>query len=516
MESQDQLEPEPIKESTTLEGEWSLGPNYQILKELGHGSYGRVYEAVDTRNGKRVAIKKFIRALSHPQLAQYCLREVEIMAKIVHPNIVKMHDIIHSNHSVYIVMDHMPFDLKKLIYSDTYLDHDQVKALMYEIMISINYLHSSKLVHRDVKPGNILAAPDCSAKLCDFGLARSICGLKITAFDFDEIYRREFAESNEHNLVADITGMADTEEKPEDLDEHVMVNTKLAMPGYFDVNMKQVKRTDKVPELIKLKPKLKSIKQEGILKTGSLGSMAVKQAEEQKGGTALPLKAMARREEFIKTMKQDPLMEREMTTHIASRWYRAPEVILLEKVYCGPVDIWGVGCVFAELLEMIKENKPASKDRTPLFPGTCCFPLSPQLKQGNEGEVEYFQQGEQLITICKLLGTPSEADIAFITDPGAKHYVSLLPKCPGVRLNELYPNCTEDELDLLNKMLAFNPFGRITAKEALRHSYFKSIRNKAKEAEGVAIPLSTKVPDTISIQNLKEYCETLQIHDNDC
>jgi serine/threonine protein kinase len=72
----------------------------------------------------------------------------------------------------------------------------------------------------------------------------------------------------------------------------------------------------------------------------------------------------------------------------------------------------------------------------------------------------------------------------------------------------MYPDCTPEEIDLLKELLRFNPFERITSKQALRHSYFKDIRCKARETEGPPLALTTKVPDTISIQQLKEYCET--------
>lgn len=70
-------------------------------------------------------------------------------------------------------------------------------------------------------------------------------------------------------------------------------------------------------------------------------------------------------------------MKRELTGHVVTRWYRAPELILLEKDYGEAIDIWSVGCIFAELLTMMKENVPNSLDRKPLFPGNSCFPLSP-------------------------------------------------------------------------------------------------------------------------------------------
>jgi len=60
-------------------------------------------------------------------------------------------------------------------------------------------------------------------------------------------------------------------------------------------------------------------------------------------------------------------MKRELTGHVVTRWYRAPEIILLEKDYGPAIDIWSVGCIFAELLSMMKESAPTYLDRQPLF-----------------------------------------------------------------------------------------------------------------------------------------------------
>jgi mitogen-activated protein kinase 1/3 len=70
-------------------------------------------------------------------------------------------------------------------------------------------------------------------------------------------------------------------------------------------------------------------------------------------------------------------MKRELTDHVVTRWYRAPEIILLEKDYGPAIDIWSIGCIFAELLNTMKQHAPTFMDRKPLFPGKSCFPLSP-------------------------------------------------------------------------------------------------------------------------------------------
>lgn len=67
-----------------------------------------------------------------------------------------------------------------------------------------------------------------------------------------------------------------------------------------------------------------------------------------------------------------------------TRWYRAPEVILLLEYYTQAIDVWAVGCIFAELLSMMKENFATVFERQPLFPGHSCFPLSPGAKGDDE------------------------------------------------------------------------------------------------------------------------------------
>ena len=482
--------------------------SYHVLKIAGEGAYAKVYEAVDAKSNKKFAIKEFINALTTPKLAQCCLREIEIVAQGKHSNVVKLYGLAKSERSVYMVMDYMPTDLRTLIRSPTYFDHAQVKKIMYEILLALNYMHSSRIVHRDIKPGNILFSMDetpkitFQVKVCDFGLARSISGLK-NCFDFDQIYRKEFALSNEQNGVI---GGAEPNERPEDedLDEHVTVGEARSIEGHFGVFQKAHMESDSSGPISL--PKSKSYGR------GPGQPSQADNAKEAGEETKLMLKpsvsVTVRRNQFFKDIKQDPTTERELTSHIASRWYRAPEVILLEKAYSTSIDMWSGGCVFAELLQMINGNRAGYKDRRPLFPGTSCFPLSPQIKQGTKGEIEYFHSGDQLITICRMLGTPPEDSLTFVTDIGARQYLQMFPRCDKKDVSEMFPECTEEELDLLQKMLSFDPFQRITAKEALRHSYFKTVRCKERETEeGVPIVISAALEGEAAIKKLAERCK---------
>ena len=72
-------------------------------------------------------------------------------------------------------------------------------------------------------------------------------------------------------------------------------------------------------------------------------------------------------------------MRKQLTTHVVTRWYRPPEVILMSHYYSYSVDIWSVGCIFAELLGMMEENFANFTERKPLFPGLSCTTLSPAM-----------------------------------------------------------------------------------------------------------------------------------------
>lgn len=94
-------------------------------------------------------------------------------------------------------------------------------------------------------------------------------------------------------------------------------------------------------------------------------------------GSASPLDRKLMSDLLIKTKNERKKIVRELSDHVVTRYYRAPEIILLEKDYGAPVDMWSVGCVFAELLGTMVESAPTFLDRKPLFPGQSCFPLSP-------------------------------------------------------------------------------------------------------------------------------------------
>jgi mitogen-activated protein kinase 1/3 len=131
-----------------------------------------------------------------------------------------------------------------------------------------------------------------------------------------------------------------------------------------------------------------------------------------------------------------------LTEYVATRWYRAPEIMLNSKGYNKSIDVWSVGCILAEMLN----NKP-------LFPGK-----------------HYL---DQLNHILNIIGSPSDEDLNCIQNDRARLYLVNLARKPKVPFERMFPNADPLALDLLEKMLTFNPNKRITVEEALAHEYLK-------------------------------------------
>ena len=185
--------------------------------------------------------------------------------------------------------------------------------------------------------------------------------------------------------------------------------------------------------------------------------------------------------QLIRTKDLRMNMKRELTGHVVTRWYRAPELILLEKDYGPAIDIWSAGCIFAELLSMMKEHAPTYLDRKPLFPGSSCFPLSPDHKAEKKHGFPHSST-DQLNVIFDVIGTPSEEEASFVTDAKAIEYLKTFTTRTRVDFRDLYPAATKDAIDLLNRMLVFNPYFRITVNDAIANPFFESVRDRAKEA----------------------------------
>lgn len=205
-------------------------------------------------------------------------------------------------------------------------------------------------------------------------------------------------------------------------------------------------------------------------------------------------------------MQKTPLT-RQLTKHVVTRWYRAPELILIQP-YTTAVDIWSMGCIFAELLSMQEGSVPGYQDRTPLFPGGACYPLS--------GDTDSEERLDQLNVIFGVIGTPSKEEIAEVGN--SNEYLKKLKHIKAKSLKDIYPAADPNALDLLHNMLKFNPKQRCTAGEALQHKFFSGVRREEMETS-VDKPMESPVflnEQEIDIEILKQktYEEVLWFRDN--
>ncbi|XP_061837714.1 mitogen-activated protein kinase 1 isoform X1 [Nerophis lumbriciformis] len=318
---------------------FDVGPRYSNLSYIGEGAYGMVCSAYERDKKIRVAIKK-ISPFEHQTYCQRTLREIKILLRFKHENIIGINDIIRTPtmeqmKDVYIVQDLMETDLYKLLKTQ-HLSNDHICYFLYQILRGLKYIHSANVLHRDLKPSNLLLNTTCDLKVLLVARCRAATFSFSSAFSFPQIC--DFGLARVADPDHDHTGF--------------------------------------------------------------------------------------------------------LTEYVATRWYRAPEIMLNSKGYTKSIDIWSVGCILAEMLS----NRP-------IFPGK-----------------HYL---DQLNHILGILGSPSQEDLNCIINIKARNYLLSLPVRCKVPWNRLFPNADTKALDLLDKMLTFNPHKRIEVEEALAHPYLE-------------------------------------------
>ncbi|KAK9720815.1 mitogen activated protein kinase [Basidiobolus ranarum] len=301
---------------------------YRYVRELGKGAYGLVRLAKCLTTGEEVAVKKVTKIFEKKLLAKRALRELKLLRHFNgHENIISVYNMELLDptkfQEIYLIQELMEADLHQIIRSKQALTNSHYQYFIYQICRGLKYIHSANVLHRDLKPGNLLVNRDCELKICDFGLARG----------------------------------------------------------------------------------------------------------------------------FVDATKNDTGF---MTEYVATRYYRAPEIMLSNQSYTKAIDLWSVGCILAELL-----------GGRPLFKGR-----------------DYVDQLNQILGI---LGTPEDEVLEGMGSERARMYIRSLPKMTRIPFTQLYPNATPMALDLLGKFLEFDPKKRITVEEALAHPYLKAYHNPDNE-----------------------------------
>lgn len=277
------------------------------------GTYGVVYKARDIKNNNRVVALKKIRLEAEDEgVPSTAIREISLLKEMRDENVLSLLNIVHTDgHKLYLVCEFLDMDLKKYmenIPAGVGLGADMIKRFMVQLVKGTMYCHSHRILHRDLKPQNLLIDKEGNLKVADFGLARAF---------------------------------------------------------------------------------------------------------------GVPL--------------------RSYTHEVVTLWYRAPEILLGSRQYSTGIDMWSVGCIFAEMIT-----------RKPLFPG--------------DSEID------EIFKIFRILGTPNEDSWPGVTT--LPNFKATFPKWVRKDIESHIPGIDEIGSDLLQNLLHFDPAMRISAKRSLHHKYF--------------------------------------------
>lgn len=295
----------------------TISEEYEKIEKVGEGTYGVVYKARHKKSDQIVALKKIRLENEDEGVPSTAMREISILKELRHPNVVYLQDVHLTESRLYLVFEFLSMDLKRYLDNlpeKEYIDKMLLKSYLYQILEALLFCHKRRVIHRDLKPQNLLIDSKGVIKLADFGLARAFI---------------------------------------------------------------------------------------------------------------IPVRAY--------------------THEVVTLWYRAPEVLLGCQRYATPVDMWSVGCIFAEMAT-----------KKPLFHG--------------DSEID------QLFRIFRTMGTPTEETWPGVTS--LKAYKNNFPSWKRNVCRALIPQLDDTGLDLLEKMLIYDPHKRLNAKTAVLHAYFDDLDKK--------------------------------------
>ncbi|XP_057293336.1 cyclin-dependent-like kinase 5 [Hydractinia symbiolongicarpus] len=160
---------------------------YEKLEKIGEGTYGTVFKAKHKDTLEVVALKRVRLDEDDEGIPSSALREICLLKELKHKNIVRLYDVMHSDKKLTIVFEYCDQDLKKYFDScQGEIDPNIVKSFMYQLLRGLAFCHEKHILHRDLKPQNLLINKTGELKLADFGLARAF-GIPVRCFSAEVV-----------------------------------------------------------------------------------------------------------------------------------------------------------------------------------------------------------------------------------------------------------------------------------------------------------------------------------------
>jgi len=157
------------------------------MEKIGEGTYGVVYKAKDRVTGEIIALKKIRLEAEDEGIPSTAIREISLLKELQHPNIVRLYDVVHTERKLTLVFEFLDQDLKKYLdVCDSGLGLPIMKSFLYQLLTGVAYCHHHRVLHRDLKPPNLLINREGQLKLADFGLARAF-GIPVRSYTHEVV-----------------------------------------------------------------------------------------------------------------------------------------------------------------------------------------------------------------------------------------------------------------------------------------------------------------------------------------
>lgn len=180
---------------------------YHIIDLIGEGSFGKVFKARRKGSGHVVAMKFILKKGKNDKELRNLRSEIEILTKLNHENIITLFDAFETQNEFVVVMEYAQGELFEVLEDDKTLPEEEVQKVAKQLVRALYYLHSNRIIHRDMKPQNILIGQNGAVKLCDFGFARAMsCNtMVLTSIKGTPLYMApELVQEQPYNHTADL------------------------------------------------------------------------------------------------------------------------------------------------------------------------------------------------------------------------------------------------------------------------------------------------------------------------